>query len=74
MDFTAAKVIGKDIAQVKGGYDHNWILNKKGNALEKVAELYDPASGRLMEVWTTEPGIQFYSGNFLNGTLTNTPW
>ena len=50
----------------------NWVLNKKGNGLEKIAELYDPASGRLMEVSTTEPGLQFYSGNFLDGTLTNT--
>ncbi|HKO79469.1 MAG TPA: aldose epimerase family protein [Chitinophagaceae bacterium] len=72
MDFTTAKLIGKDIQQVKGGYDHNWILNKKGNDLEKVAALYHPASGRFMEVWTTEPGLQFYSGNFLDGTLTNT--
>lgn len=72
MDFTAAKVIGKDIAQVNGGFDHNWVLNKTGNALEKIAELHDPTSGRLMEVWTTQPGVQFYSGNFLNGTLTNT--
>lgn len=72
MDFTSSKMIGKEIQQVKGGYDHNWILNKKGNDLEKAAELYDPTSGRLMEVWTTEPGVQFYSGNFLNGTLTNT--
>ena len=72
MDFTAAKLIGKDIAQVEGGYDHNWVLNKNGNALEKVAALSDPGSGRVMEVWTTEPGIQFYSGNFLDGTLTNT--
>lgn len=72
MDFTTSKLIGKDIQQVKGGYDHNWVLNKKGNDLDKIAELYHPASGRLMEVWTTEPGLQFYSGNFLDGTLTNT--
>lgn len=72
MDFTAAKMIGKDLAAVKGGYDHNWVLNKKGNALEKVATLSEPNSGRVMEVFTTEPGIQFYSGNFLDGTLTNT--
>jgi aldose 1-epimerase len=72
MDFTSPKVIGKDIASVKGGYDHNWVLNRTGSGLEKVAELHDPASGRDMEVWTTEPGIQFYSGNFLDGTLTNT--
>ena len=72
MDFTSSKMIGKEIQQVKGGYDHNWILNKKGNELEKAAELFDATSGRVMEVWTTEPGIQFYSGNFLNGTLINT--
>jgi aldose 1-epimerase len=72
MDFTAAKVIGKDLASVKGGYDHNWVLNKNGITLEKVATLSETNSGRVMEVWTTEPGIQFYSGNFLNGTLTNT--
>ncbi|RYF97300.1 MAG: galactose mutarotase [Chitinophagaceae bacterium] len=72
MDFTTTKEIGKDIAQVTGGYDHNWVLNKNGNNLEKAAELYHPASGRAMEVFTTEPGLQFYTGNFLNGTLQNT--
>lgn len=72
MDFTTAKKIGKDIDSVKGGYDHNWVLNKTGNSLESVATLYHPASGRFMEVFTTEPGLQFYSGNFLDGTLTNT--
>ncbi|HET6993563.1 MAG TPA: aldose epimerase family protein [Chitinophagaceae bacterium] len=72
MDFTSFKVIGKDLAAVKGGYDHNWVLNRNGSGPEKVAELHDPASGRNMEVWTTEPGIQFYSGNFLDGKLTNT--
>ena len=72
MDFTTEKQIGKDLGQVKGGYDHNWVLNKNGTALEKIASLYEPNSGRRMEVWTTEPGLQFYSGNFLDGTLTNT--
>jgi aldose 1-epimerase len=71
-DFTASKPIGKDIAQVKGGYDHNWVLNKNGTSLEKIGTLYHSKSGRVMEVYTTEPGIQFYSGNFLDGTLTNT--
>lgn len=71
-DFTTSKPIGRDIAQVKGGYDHNWVLNKSGNSLEKIATLYDPKSGRVMEVSTTEPGLQFYTGNFLDGTLTNT--
>jgi len=72
MDFTTSKPIGRDIAQVQGGYDHNWVLNKNGNSLEKVATLYDPKSGRVMDVYTMEPGLQFYSGNFLDGTLTNT--
>ncbi|MBP6021981.1 aldose epimerase family protein [Ferruginibacter sp.] len=72
MDFTTAKKIGKEIDSVKGGYDHNWVLNKTGNALESIGTLYHAGSGRLMEVYTTEPGIQFYSGNFLDGTLTNT--
>ncbi|HVI44745.1 MAG TPA: aldose epimerase family protein, partial [Chitinophaga sp.] len=72
MDFTSPKKIGVDIDKVKGGFDHNWVPDKEGNASEQVATLYDPASGRFMEVFTTEPGIQFYSGNFLDGTLTNT--
>jgi len=71
-DFTTSKPIGRDIAQVKGGYDHNWVLNKNGNALEKIATLYHAGSGRVMDVYTTEPGLQFYSGNFLDGTLTDT--
>lgn len=72
MDFTAAKEIGRDIDKVKGGFDHNWVLNKRSNDLEEAATLYDPSSGRFMEVLTTEPGIQFYSGNFLDGTLEHT--
>lgn len=69
MDFNTAKTIGRDIAAVKGGYDHNWILNKTGNGLAKAATLYDPASGRQLEVYTTQPGVQFYTGNFLDSTL-----
>ncbi len=72
MDFLTSKVIGKDIGQVKGGYDHNWVLRKTETGVEKIAVLRDSSSGRTMEVWTTEPGVQFYSGNFLNGTLVNT--
>ena len=72
MDFTTEKKIGQDIGQVKGGYDHNWVLNKSGEGLSKAATLYDSISGRYMEVYTTEPAIQFYSGNFLDGTLSNT--
>jgi len=72
MDFTKAKLVGQDIDKVKGGYDHNWVLNKHGIDLEKVATVYHAASGRLMEVYTTQPGLQFYTGNFLDGTLTHT--
>ncbi|MBC9913083.1 aldose epimerase family protein [Chitinophaga varians] len=72
MDFTTPKKVGKDIAAVKGGYDHNFVLDKPAGNLETVATLYDPASGRFMEMSTTEPGVQFYSGNFLDGTLADT--
>ncbi len=72
MDFTRAKKTGKDISQVAGGYDHNWVLNRGGNDLEMIGSLYHAGSGRFMEVFTTEPGIQFYSGNFLDGTLAHT--
>lgn len=58
-------VIGK-------GYDHNWVLDRKGSGLENVAQLRDPDSGRQLSVWTTEPGLQFYSGNFLDGSLYGT--
>ena len=79
MDFTKLKPVGKELDQVIGGYDHNWIIDhwkketmQKTNHLPIVAILMDPLSGRKMTVSTTEPGIQFYSGNFLDGTLTNT--
>src|SRR5882757_8303240 len=61
MDFRSFKRIGKEIDSIKGGYDHNWVINKKENALELAASLYHSPSGRFMEVYTTEPGIQFYS-------------
>ena len=50
------------------GYDHNWVLDRQGKDLEVVASLYEPTFGRFMEVLTTEPGLQFYCGNFLDGT------
>jgi aldose 1-epimerase len=49
------------------GYDHNWVLNKKNSEFALAAHVEEPGSGRVMEVWTTEPGLQFYSGNFLDG-------
>ena len=51
------------------GYDHNWVLDKSPGQLSEAAELYDPDTGRVLQVLTTEPGLQFYSGNFLNGTI-----
>jgi aldose 1-epimerase len=54
------------------GYDHNYVLDRQGSGLELAARLTDPGSGRVLSVFTTEPGIQFYSGNFLDGTLVGT--
>lgn len=75
-DFTLERVIGERIGDqheqlVFGkGYDHCWVLNEAGpDSLRKVATLFEPNSGREMQVFTTEPGLQFYSGNFLDGTL-----
>jgi len=76
MDFTQPRTIGDRINQADEqlecglGYDHNWVLNKKGKELSHAATLYEPKSGRVMEIWTEEPAVQFYSGNFLDGTIT----
>lgn len=73
-DFREAKPIGRDIndenEQLKFGlgYDHNWVL-KEGDGMKLAATLYEPTSGRMLEVTTTEPGVQFYCGNFLTGVL-----
>jgi aldose 1-epimerase len=73
MDFRAATAIGARLEAVGGtpvGYDHNYVLNKSFfGGMRAVAELYEPKSGRLMTVHTDQPGIQFYSGNFLDGTV-----
>lgn len=68
-DFTTPQKIGARISQVPGGYDHNFVLTRSGQSSELAAVLYDSASGRMIETYTTEPGIQFYSGNFLDGSL-----
>lgn len=75
MDFTSPKEIGKEILnfdyeQLKNGngYDHNWVLNTKCDDTKCAAKLYSPITGIFVEVYTNEPGIQFYSGNFLDGT------
>jgi aldose 1-epimerase len=64
-DFTTAAEIGSRIDAVPGGYDHNFVLNKKDSSLQLAAVLSDSISGRKLEVFTTEPGVQFYTGNFL---------
>ncbi len=74
-DFKTSKAIGihidnKNIQLKNGlGYDHCWVLNDQNTGVRFVASAYEPVSGRLLEVFSDEPGIQFYSGNFLDGTL-----
>lgn len=68
-DFTTPHKIGERIDQVKGGYDHNVVLNRKGTSPGKIAEVTDSISGRKLEVYTDQPGVQFYSGNFLDGSI-----
>ncbi|MFL7791075.1 MAG: aldose epimerase family protein [Anaerolineae bacterium] len=76
MDFSQLTAIGARIEQddeqlrFGHGYDHNWVLNSSDGSLALAARVREPVTGRMMEVYTTEPGIQFYSGNFLNGTIT----
>lgn len=77
MDFNTPKAVGQDIdkfdfVQLKNGngYDHNWVLNTNGDIHQLAAKLTSPTSGISLEVYTNEPGIQVYSGNFLDGTLT----
>jgi aldose 1-epimerase len=74
-DFRQPHRIGERIDQddqqlrIGRGYDHNWVLDNASGKPLKAAELYDPTSGRVLQVLTTEPGLQFYSGNFLDGTI-----
>lgn len=68
-DFLQPHKIGERITAVGGGYDHNFVLIRKSNDMELVATLSDSSTGRKLEVYTTEPGLQFYSGNFLDGTI-----
>lgn len=74
-DFTTPHAIGERVdweneqLKLSNGYDHNWVLNNQDGSLALAATVYEPVSGRTMEVLTTEPGLQFYCGNFLNGSL-----
>lgn len=70
MDFTTAHPIGERIAEVPGGYDHNYVLDKKSGEMGFAANVFDPRTGRGLIVMTTQPGVQFYTGNFLDGTIT----
>ena len=67
LDFTTEKPIGRDIEQLPGGYDHCLVADREGAGILPVARLFDPASGRGMEVSTSKPAIQLYTGNFLDG-------
>jgi aldose 1-epimerase len=71
LDFRKTTPIGEHITEIKdiGGYDHNFVLNGKPGSLRIAARVRDPASGRQMEVWTTEPGVQFYSAIHLDGSI-----
>ncbi len=69
LDFTKPMTIGARIAQVEGGYDHNYVLRARGGQLSLAARVYEPKSGRVMEVLTDQPGIQLYTGNFLDGSV-----
>jgi aldose 1-epimerase len=72
LDFTRPTPIGKRIDQLKmepKGYDHNFVLRGGGNKLARAARVREPHTGRVMEMYTTEPGVQFYTGNFLDGSL-----
>ncbi len=75
-DFRTATAIGARIndkntqLEYGTGYDHNWVLTHTGEGLQLAARVYEPTTGRTLEISTTEPGIQFYTGNFLDGTIT----
>lgn len=71
LNLTEPQPIGKFLNEIPGGgYDHNYVLNGGGEDMTKAAEVYEPTTGRVLEVYTTQPGIQFYTANFLDGSLT----
>jgi len=75
-DFTKPTAIGARVdanneqLAIAHGYDHNFVLTRKGSGLELAGRVHEPQSGRVLELYTTEPGVQFYTGNFLDGTIT----
>jgi aldose 1-epimerase len=73
LDFTTPHPIGAHLNELSGdpkGYDHCYVINGDGHSLTLAARAYEPTTGRVLEMYTTEPGVQFYTGNFLDGTLT----
>ncbi len=72
LDFTRPTALGARIEQIKGppgGYDHNFVLNNQDGSLALAARVYEPTTGRVMDVLTTEPGLQLYTGNYLDGSV-----
>jgi aldose 1-epimerase len=69
MDFRQGKRIGAEINEIAGGYDHNFVLNNHDGSLRSAGRLYEKSTGRILEILTTQPGMQFYSGNFLDGSF-----
>ncbi|MBN1505588.1 MAG: galactose mutarotase [Sedimentisphaerales bacterium] len=69
LDFTRPRTVGARLRQLANGYDHNYVLNGKAGVLRFCARVREPHSGRVMDIHTTEPGVQFYTGNFLDGSL-----
>jgi aldose 1-epimerase len=68
-DFTKPKSIGNDINKISSGYDHNYVINKPPEQMKIAAKVIEPDSGRTMEIHTTAPGVQFYTANYLDGTI-----
>jgi len=68
-DFTTPHRMGERIDRVEGGYDHNFVLRSGGGEMALAARIYEPESGRVLEIFTDQPGLQFYTGNFLDGTV-----
>jgi len=75
LDFRKSTTVGDrihsedELIRLAHGYDHNFVIDETGAKLKQAAEMYEPSSGRVMEVWTTQPAIQFYTGNFLDGSF-----
>jgi aldose 1-epimerase len=69
MDFREGKAIGSDLGLTESGYDHNFVLNDWDGSLKSALQLYEPTTGRVLEILTDQPGMQFYSGNFLDGSF-----